>query len=446
MRIPDFRRRQGRWHTAACELSVHILAELANMKGCLVAVQFAKALSQNELAAVGAWRNRRTGLCEPPSKSTIHRVVQMIDPEALEDAVGRHCGPRLPLARALAADVRRIRGASRNGADHHETAALVDHASGAPFALPNFGDDGGEPAAAHDLLERSDIRGRVITLDALHTTRKTAKPITERSGADCVFPVEGNAQETFGILDGIDWERDATGRFAEDPEKARGRPSQRSISVPAPLKRLIDCPGVSRTARVARCREPLRKDGDDGGKDHTETAHVITSLDVRGRVAGGPAPAEPPAPGSGEHEPPTKSLRLRRGHLLDPHGRRPGEPGHARQHRARGGVRQPPRGGKPRRNPATAAAEPQRSHCRPDPALSGGNASGNFPGHRRTAAKPPKRITQGPKTALAPPRGRLRKRETRPEHADPSSVHRLFARLAAAWESLGELRYFSPAF
>ncbi len=280
MGIPDFRRRQGRRHTAACVLSVHILAELANMKGCLAAAQFAKALSQKELAAVGAWRNRRTGLCEPPSKSTIHRVVQMIDPEALEDAVGRHCGPRLPLARALAADGRRIRGASRNGADHHETAALVDHASGAPFALPNFGDDGGEPAAAHDLLERSDIRGRVITLDALHTTRKTAKPITERSGADCVFPVEGNAQETFGILDGIDWERDATGRFAEDPEKARGRPEQRSISVPAPLKRLIDCPGVSRTARVARCREPLRKDGDDGGKDHTETAHVITSLDA----------------------------------------------------------------------------------------------------------------------------------------------------------------------
>ena len=104
MRIPDFRRRQGRKHTVACVLCVHILAELANMKGCLAAAQFARALSQEELEAVGAWRNRRTGLCVPPSKSTIHRVVQMIDPEALEDVVGRYCGPRLPLARALAAE------------------------------------------------------------------------------------------------------------------------------------------------------------------------------------------------------------------------------------------------------------------------------------------------------------------------------------------------------
>ena len=280
MRIPDFRRRQGRKHTVACVLCVHILAELANMKGCLAAAQFARALSQEELEAVGAWRNRRTGLCEPPSKSTIHRVVQMIDPEALEDVVGRYCGPRLPLARALAADGKRIRGANRNGEDHHETVALVDHASGAPFALLNFGDDGGELAATHDLLERSDIRGRIITLDALHTTRKTAKLITERAGADYVFSVKGNAPETFDILDSIDWERDATGRFAEDLEKAHGRLEQRSISVLTPLKRLINYPGVSQIARVTRYREPLKKDGDDGGKDYTETAYVITSLDA----------------------------------------------------------------------------------------------------------------------------------------------------------------------
>ncbi len=65
--------------------------------------------------------------------------------------------------------------------------ALVDHETGAPFSLLNFNDDGGELAAMHDLLERSDIGGKVITLDALHTTRHTAKLITQR--ADYVFVV-----------------------------------------------------------------------------------------------------------------------------------------------------------------------------------------------------------------------------------------------------------------
>ncbi len=101
-------------------------------------------------------------------------------------------GPGFTIARALAADGKRIRGANRNGDGHHETVARVDPASGAPFALLNFDDGGGERAALHDLLERSDIGGRVIPLDALHTTRRTAKRITER--ADDVFVVKGNAR------------------------------------------------------------------------------------------------------------------------------------------------------------------------------------------------------------------------------------------------------------
>ena len=294
--VPDFRRAQGKKHTVACVLTVHILAELANMKGCLAAAQFARALSQEELKAVGAWLNPRTGLREPVSKSTLHRVVQSVDPEALEDVVGRWSRPRLPLARALAADGKRILRPNRNGDGHHETVALVDHETGAPFALLNFGDDGGELAAVHDLLERSDIGGRVITLDALHTTRKTAKLITER--ADYVFTVKSNASETFDILAGIDWERDATGRFAEDLDKVHGRLEQRFISVMTPLKGAINYPGVSQIARVIRYREPLRKGpavAAKGDRDDTETVYLITSLD-----AGAASPEE--------------LLRLNRGH------------------------------------------------------------------------------------------------------------------------------------
>ena len=282
--VPDFRRAQGRKHTVACVLAVHILAELANMKGCLAAAQFARSLSQEELAAVGAWRNPKTGLREPVSKSTLHRVVQSVDTEALEDVVNRWSRPRIHLARALAADGKRIRGANRNGGGHHETVALAGHETGAPFALLNFGDEGGETAAAQDLLERSDIRGRVITLDALHTTRKTAKLITQRCGADYVFTVKGNAPETFDILDTIDWESGADGRFTEDLDKAHGRLEQRSIDVLTPLKGLVNYPGVSQIARVTRYREPLKKGpGDDGdtGKDFTETAYLITSLDAK---------------------------------------------------------------------------------------------------------------------------------------------------------------------
>ncbi len=208
----------------------------------------------------------RTELREPPSGAALHRVVRSIDPEALEDMLGRR------LARALAADGKRIRGANRNG--HHETVALVDHASGAPFALLNF--DDGEPAATHDLLKRTDVRGKVITLDALHTTRKTATLITRRCGADHIFPVKGNAPATFDTLDGIDREANATGRFKE------ARPASSSARY-VPIEDLINYPGVSRIARIKRYRKPPEKSasGAASGNNHTGTSSPRSMRNTR---------------------------------------------------------------------------------------------------------------------------------------------------------------------
>ena len=84
MEVPDFRRAQGRKHTIASVLVVHILALLSGFRGCLGAAQLAASLSQAELEALGSWRNPGTGQFVPVSKSTLHRVVANADPAALE--------------------------------------------------------------------------------------------------------------------------------------------------------------------------------------------------------------------------------------------------------------------------------------------------------------------------------------------------------------------------
>ena len=105
--------------------------------------------------------------------------------------------------------------------------------------------------------------------------------IHQRCGADYVFTVKGNAQETFGTLGSICWERDATGRFEEPFSKAHGRIEQRTIDVMTPLKGAINYPGVSQIARITRYREVLKTDvaGADE-EDRTTTAYLITSLDA----------------------------------------------------------------------------------------------------------------------------------------------------------------------
>ena len=63
----------------------------------------------------------------------------------------------------------------------------MEHRSGMPLASLDLRDEGGESAAVGAVLEQADVRGRVITLDALHTTRKTPRSIVEIHGADYLF-------------------------------------------------------------------------------------------------------------------------------------------------------------------------------------------------------------------------------------------------------------------
>ena len=273
MRVPDFRRAQGRKHTIASVLAVHILALLADMHGCLAAAQYAKSLNQTELEALGAWHNPKSGQFVPVSKSTLHRVVANADPAAVEAVLRRYAAPRLQIGQALATDGKRIRGANRNGDSHFETATIVEHGTGVPFASLNFHDEGGEVAAVRALLEEVPVAGRVITIDALHTVRDTARAIVETHGADYLMTVKRNAQETFRTLETIDWERDATGGFDEAFDKAHGRIERRRIRVLTPLRGTVNYPHLSQVFRVERLRIGLKS-----GTESTEFAYGITSV------------------------------------------------------------------------------------------------------------------------------------------------------------------------
>ena len=105
LRVPDFRRAQGRKHTIASVLTIDTLASLSGFESGIGAAQFARALTQTELKKLGAWFNPKTEKYEPPSKSVIYRVREKADPAAMESvlksislvyasAQHRHCACR----------------------------------------------------------------------------------------------------------------------------------------------------------------------------------------------------------------------------------------------------------------------------------------------------------------------------------------------------------------
>ena len=59
--LPDCRRDQGKKHRLSTVLTLVALARLSGRSGPAVTERYAERLSQEELAAVGAWRNPRTG-------------------------------------------------------------------------------------------------------------------------------------------------------------------------------------------------------------------------------------------------------------------------------------------------------------------------------------------------------------------------------------------------
>ena len=271
--IPDHRRAQGRKFQLPTLLALWALARLSGYRGVDATWRFAGALNQEELRSLGAWRNPRTGRYDPPSRATLHRAMIDTDPKRFQSVLQRWVARRQPAPTALAADGKRLRGANRQGDAHYETVSLVRHDNAMPIASHSYTEEGGEIAAVRALLEEVDVRGAVITLDALHTTRNTLLALRRRHGTHYLLTVKGNSPETYETLETIHWDRDATSRFSEDTQPAHGRIEDRRIQVLNPLPGLINYPQVRQIFRITRTRTLVKTD-----ETSAEVTYGMTSL------------------------------------------------------------------------------------------------------------------------------------------------------------------------
>ena len=271
--MPDFRRAQGRKHTIASVYAIVIVARLADFESGIGAAQFARALNQTELKSLGAWFNPKTEQYEPPSKSVIYRVLERANPAGTESVLKRWSMRRLNIDTALAADGKRLRGANRNGDGHFETATLVVHNTGLPVASHSFHDKSGERTAIAALFEEVSLAGHVITVDALHTVRDTARSIVETHNAHYLMTVKANAPETYETPARSIGTAMQTGAFEQEITKEHGRIERRRIQTMTPLRGTVNYPHLAQIFRIERERESCKS-----GKKSTEIAYGITSV------------------------------------------------------------------------------------------------------------------------------------------------------------------------
>ena len=302
--VTDTRHDRGVRHDLASIMTSVVAGSLCGASGYGAIAQWAAHQSQDGLRRLGTRFNRRLKRYVPPSMQTIRRAVRSIDPAELDQAVGAWLW-RLAKTRqitmgqferlVLALDGKVSRGAyDPDGCQLNLFSALVQGQrltvaqqaiSSKTNEIPAFttlldqldtddtdtddtdnnddndrddgdGDgDGSDPVDAEDGdAQDGDARNRrpldvIVTADALHTQRKSAKYVLARGG-DYVFVAKDNQVK---LADGINdhtWQNTPVA-YQEPATTKNGRTTSRVLKL-APAPATLPFPGATQIFELIR--------------------------------------------------------------------------------------------------------------------------------------------------------------------------------------------------
>ena len=191
--ISDPRMKRGIRHHMLSVLTVAVCAVLSGTKSYIAIGEWAKRSDQDMRKRMGCRFDKNTGLFVAPSEPTLRRTLQTVDAIELDTAVSQWLVTQVPVAgNAIALDGKTSRGSgSSEGKQTHLVSAFL-HKEGIVIAQQAVAAKSNEITAVRPLLENIDITDSVITADAMHTQKDTARFIVEEKHADYLFTVKDN--------------------------------------------------------------------------------------------------------------------------------------------------------------------------------------------------------------------------------------------------------------
>jgi hypothetical protein len=198
--LPDCRHARGQRHRLATVLSIALAAVLAGSRGYTAIAEWAAQLTQAQLKRLRARYNPRTARFEPPSEPTVRRVLQTVDIGAVDAAFGDWLLGIADGHDAVAVDGKTLCGAVRaDGTQVHLLGAFL-HGQGATVAQREIPSKTNEIPEIKPLLAPLNLTGRVVTADALHTQRETARFLVEEKKAHYLLTVKENQPTLYADL------------------------------------------------------------------------------------------------------------------------------------------------------------------------------------------------------------------------------------------------------
>jgi hypothetical protein len=209
------------------------MALLAGRRDVAEIARFATTLTQPQRRQLGLPRKKGTrAFHKVPGYGVFYALLTRMDPEPFATLLSQWLLARAgTLPQALAMDGKMIR-------DHLGLLTLAQHEDGAPQAMAVYDQKEGTPrcelTAATALLERQPaLDGKIITADALHCQRATARAIVEKGG-DYLLQIKGNQPRLLQQAQALD--ALAGTPFLSRP-KAGTAASKSAASMPSPSNR-----------------------------------------------------------------------------------------------------------------------------------------------------------------------------------------------------------------
>jgi predicted transposase YbfD/YdcC len=305
-KVPDPRSRRGIRHRLVTVLALAVCAVLAGARSYVAIAEWAHDLPLGVRIRLGLTVRRAT-----PSESAIRRILQKVDPQALDRVVsnwlvaradstgpptpdppettrpettppgksasrkGAGPGPAAigPPPRVIAVDGKSARGARQADGRAVHLLAAFDTRSGIVLGQSVVDGKSNEITAFAPLLDRVDITDAIITADALHTQDGHADYL-HRRGARYVFIVKGNRPKLHQQLTGLPWPDIPAVDLTHDA--AHGRRETRTLKLAAvrnPITDGLPFPHAELAIQIVRRRRPT-----GSRRWHTETVYAVTDL------------------------------------------------------------------------------------------------------------------------------------------------------------------------
>ncbi len=164
-----------------------------------------------------------------PSHDTLNRVFRLLDPKVFAAVFTDWVSEVLPTLGQVAIDGKSLRGARREGANPIHLVSAFATEAGLALAQHQVGNKGSEVEGAKALLEALELRGCLVSIDAVGCRIDLAEQIRAR-GADYLLCVKGNQPSLRQALEDTFADVPDASAF-EQTERGHGRRTARRAEV-----------------------------------------------------------------------------------------------------------------------------------------------------------------------------------------------------------------------